>query len=176
MNALPLQWTIEVNPNTGTAAAFHFEADAGELERLKNYVEVEDLLAFSADIKILPLAQGKVRAVGSFEAKLVQASVINLEPLSASVSDSFSVEYWPPEAISELNVETIDLETDPPEALVSGRVPIGALLSELLAISVDPYPRAEGDVFEWSDGTWASEESPFAELVRLRKPDGPGKG
>src|SRR5579871_179039 len=135
--AFPLQWTIAPEPRSKAVRTFVFEAGESELARLRDYIEVEDLRAFKATVKVVPLNEGKLRVSGAFEARLVQASVINLDAVSTSISDGFSVEYWPAQLICEDASEIVELDTDPPEALdASGAVPIGALLSELLALSV----------------------------------------
>jgi uncharacterized metal-binding protein YceD (DUF177 family) len=63
------------------------------------------------------------------------------------------------------------LETDdPPDPIIAGRIDLGALVTEFLALSLDPYPRKPGVEFE--DAPTAPddrlEESPFAKLAALK--------
>ena len=62
---------------------------------------IEDVTDFTAQVRISPLSGGRFRASGTLKASVVQASVVNLEPVPSSIQESFSVEYWPPEAIVE---------------------------------------------------------------------------
>jgi len=57
---------------------------------------------------------------------------------------------------------------DPPDEIVNGRIDLGALTAEFLALGLDPYPRKPGVSF---DETAASDrsDSPFAGLERLRR-------
>ena len=59
---------------------------------------------------------------------------------------------------------------------MDGRIDLGALTAESLALALDPYPKKPGVEFEPPavDGT-SEGESPFAVLSRLRERDG-GRG
>ena len=59
-----------------------------------------------------------------------------------------------------------------PEPIVAGRIPAGALLSELFTLALDPYPRNPDDKFDWTPPQAEPEPGPFARLVLL-KPGGP---
>ena len=80
---------------------------------------------------------------------MVQASAVNLDPVPSSIEESFSVEYWPAESIGDAGRDA-PFETDPPEPIVAGHIPIGRLLCELFVLSLDPFPRNPGDIFEWT--------------------------
>ena len=64
----------------------------------------------------------------------------------------------------------IDLDAeDPPEPVVDGGVDIGEVVTEHLALALDPYPRREGARMRVGD--WAGSEgdsSPFAVLKSLK--------
>jgi hypothetical protein len=176
MNPPPLQWTIDLSAIGHAAAAFSFEASTAELMSLKRYVEVEDLTSFKAKLRIVPIADDKFRVTGTLWADAVQSSIVDLSAVRASIEESFSVEYWPAALIQEVRDEAgAPFDEDQPEPIVEGRIPIGLLLGEILAISVDPYPRNEGDVFEWEPRAEEPEASPFAELSRLRRPKEPNE-
>ncbi len=84
------------------------------------------------------------------------------------------MEYWPAGSIAD--AERAPIDTDPPEPLESGRIPIGKLLCELFAVSIDPYPRNEGDSFAWTPPQTEPETSPFAALAHFRPAKAPKKG
>jgi len=172
MNELPLHWSVEAAP-LEHAAAFSFEARAQELEALKRYAGVEDLTSFKAEVKVSPLTGGRYRVSGTLRASLVQSSVVDLSAVPSSLEETFSVEYWPAGSIEDAAGEAIPLNADPPEPLDGARIPIGAFLSELFAVSIDPYPRNEGDNFEWNPPSPEADASPFARLAHLRVPKNP---
>jgi hypothetical protein len=173
MNTPPLHWSADVAAIAHAPVNLSYEANAAELGALKRYAGIEDVAAFAAQVKISPLAGGKFRASGTLKASVVQASVVNLEPVPSSIEENFSVQYWPAEAIEEADEDT-SFDADLPEPLDGGRIPLGKLLSELFALALDPYPRNPGDTLDWAPPQIGPEPGPFAKLARL-KPDAPPK-
>jgi hypothetical protein len=174
MNTPPLQWSAETASASRSPVELSYEANAAELGAIKRYTGVEDVTDFTAQVRISPLSGGRFRVSGTLKASVVQASVVNLEPVPSFIQESFSVEYWPPEAIGEAG-EDIPFEAELPEPLDGGRIPAGALLSEIFALALDPYPRNPDDKFDWSPPQAGAEPHPFARLARL-KPDAPPDG
>jgi hypothetical protein len=167
MSTMPLQWSVDTKAVAHAPAEFSYEASAGELEALKRYAEVEDLTSFMAYAKAIPLGQGKFRVSGKLQARLVQPSVVDLNAVPSFIEETFSVDYWPKDAIQD-GCEAEAFDTDPPEPLLGGRIPLGALLCELFVLSIDPYPRNEGDEFHWALSTPEPDASPFADLADFR--------
>ena len=174
MNTPPLQWSAETASAARSPVELSYEANAAELGAIKRYSGVEDVTEFTAQVKISPLSGGRFRTSGTLKASVVQASVVNLEPVPSTIQESFSVEYWPPEAIGEAG-EDIPFDAELPEPLDGGRIPVGALLSEIFAVALDPYPRNPDDKLDWSPPQAEAEPGPFAKLTRL-KPDAPPDG
>jgi hypothetical protein len=168
MTTIPLPWSVDTKAVAHAPAEFSYEASAVELEGLKRYAEVEDLTSFLANVKAVPLAQGRFRVSGKLQARLVQPSVVDLEAVPSFIEESFSVEYWPEGSIPDDAGETVPFDADLPEVLTGGRIPIGALLCELFLLSIDPYPRNEGEEFESAPPSPEPNGGPFAELAQFR--------
>lgn len=174
MNEPPLHWSVDTAQVAHSPVDFSFEASPRELDALKRYAGVEDLTRFGARIKISPLAQGKYRVSGTLEASAVQSSVVNLEAVPSTVEESFSVEYWPAEAIGDAEQDA-PFDADPPEPLAGSHIPVGTLLCELFALALDPYPRNPDDKLDWAPRESEPEASPFASLARLKPQERPDK-
>jgi hypothetical protein len=71
----------------------------------------------------------------------------------------------PPPALEEEGDE------DPPDPIIDGRIDLGALAAEFLALGLDPYPRKPGAAFEGAEPE-PERDSPFAALARLRGGEG----
>jgi hypothetical protein len=176
MTTPPLHWSIDVHA-LHAPQSFAFEANAEERTAVKRYAEVEEVASFKASVRVTPLSGGRFKAAGLLEASAVQASVVDLGPVPASIEENFAVEFWPEEMLADA-VEDGDpapIEKDPPEAVIGGRILIGEFLCELFSISLDPYPRNPHDAFEWTTGENEPRITPFAELAQLRrakKPEG----
>ncbi len=167
MNETPFVWSVDTGSLAHSPAEFSYEANARELDALKRYAGIKDLTAFKARVRISPRSGGRYHATGTLQASAVQASVVNLEAVPASIEESFSVEYWPAESIGDAD-RNAPLEADPPEAIVNGHIPIGLLLCELFVLSLDPYPRNPDDKIEWNPPPAGPDVSPFAGIAHLK--------
>ncbi len=172
MNTLPLQWSIDVH-SVHTPLSVSYEANEHELAALKRYAEIEDITRFESQVRVAPLSAGKFKVTGRLKADAVQASVVDLSAVPASIDETFTVEFWPQELIEDRDEEAVSIEEDPPEPIAGGRIAIGEFLCELLSVSLDPYPRNADDTFSWEPAEKEPPLTPFAELARLRqrKPD-----
>ncbi len=172
MSNPPLQWFIDAH-SIHAPLSLSYEADSHERDTLRRYSEIEDVKSFKAQLKVVPLAAGKVRVTGTLQADATQASVVDLSAVPAAIEEDFSVEFWPQELIEETGEAAVSFENEAPEPIVGGRILIGEILCELFSVSLDPYPRNAGDAFSWEPAEKEPSVTPFAELARLRqkKPD-----
>lgn len=124
----------------------------------------------------------RVTVRGEVHAAIVQVCTVSLEPFDTTVHEEVEVVFddsavtppdiraKPPSARNAPGVEGFDLESelDAPDELIDGRIDLGALAAEFLALGLDPYPRKPGVEFSYEDGAAAS-ESPFAALSSLKR-------
>ena len=68
----------------------------------------------------------------------------------------------------------LELDDDSPDQIEDGRLDLGQYAVEQLALSLDPFPRKPGAVFEQPKEP--GEISPFAVLKTLRPKDGADEG
>ena len=119
--------------------------------------------------------RGGVHVTGDVLAEVTQVCVVSLEPFAATVDEPVDVRFAPAEAaeaarrVKEDDAALVELGgEDPPDPIVDGRIDLGALAAEFLALGLDPYPRKPGVAFtrlEPQDGA----DSPFAALGKLAK-------
>ena len=57
---------------------------------------------------------------------------------------------------------------DPPDPIVDGKIDLGALAAEFLALGLDPYPRKPGVAFDPPEPQ-GGRDSPFAALAEPKK-------
>lgn len=111
-----------------------------------------------------------VHVDGKVSASLMQTCVVTLEPFAAKVDEDVSLEFTD----DPLKLNPVDeageheAPVDAPDPIVDGRIDLGTVTSEFLALGLDPYPRKPGADFAWDEG--AKEPSPFAALEALKKP------
>jgi hypothetical protein len=106
----------------------------------------------------------RVAVTGRVTASVAQTCVVSLDDFDSVVEEEVEVDF----AVEGANAfgVTADVGGDPPDPIVDGRVDLGALTAEFLALGLDPHPRKPGACFA-PDRT---EEgvSPFADLARWK--------
>jgi uncharacterized metal-binding protein YceD (DUF177 family) len=120
------------------------EATEAERRALARRLGLLSLDRLSAEMLLTKPAQGVIRAEGRFEADVVQACVVSLEPVASRVAEAlcivFSTAVGP--ARHEVLVEAEG--EDEPEPIVNGVMDLGEAVAQCLAVALDPYPRAAG--------------------------------
>ena len=150
--------------------------DADTRKRIARALDLQALDAFETDINLVPTVSGW-RMEGRVVADAVQTCGLTLEPLPVHVDRKFSVqmveatERDEDEAEGEIDLE---LDDDSPDQIEDGRLDLGQYAVEQLALSLDPFPRKPGAVFEQPKEP--GEISPFAVLKTLRPKDGADEG
>lgn len=152
---------------------------------------LEGLAKLEGDLHVLPWRQGGLAVTGEVRARITQICVVTLDPFDTEIVEPLDVKFAPaPVAFSPTPQETrrtrnvarraaaepppvinltLDSE-DPPDPIIDGRIDLGALVAEFLALGLDPYPRKPGVEFQESPGAGPdqAQESPFAKLEALK--------
>jgi len=144
------------------------EPDEGARARVAQALDLAALDELSADIDLKPSASGW-RLEGRLRARLAQTCGVTLEPLPVEIDDRFVVSFA--EAVDpDVGEIIIDLEEDDgPDLIEDGRVDLGQVVVEQLALRLDPFPRKPGAEFVQPEEP--AEISPFAVLRRLKTDD-----
>lgn len=121
--------------------------------------------------------KGRVRAV------VAQTCVVTLEQFDAAIDEPFDVEFAPQaeaeaayeKAMAEIEAATdkaaaLAEQPDPPDPIVDGKIDLGGLAAEFLALGLDPYPRKPGAEFTpLLEDSGESSPSPFGALAKFKK-------
>lgn len=130
-----------------------------------------------------PLAQKHVRLVGVVEAEYTQACVVTLEPLPQAVREPVTLDLVEAEAHGDdTPPEEMTVELEEPEFVENGRFDAGELAVQILAGTLDLFPRnpnlepqtfvfGEDESVEEVPQTEAGKPSPFAALAALKRGD-----
>ncbi len=108
----------------------------------------------------------RLTVTGTVEAVVTQVCTVTLEPFETAVREPVEVVYSdapPPEEPEEGPPEGAP---EPPDPIVNGRIDLGSLAAEFLALGLDPYPRKPGVAF--APPAEDAEETPFAALHTLK--------
>lgn len=150
-------------------------ADPAECAALARELDLLELSCLAADLELKPVARsGLVHVNGRLTARVTQSCGITLAPVPAEIAQDFALTFGPPETDEDQGDEleiAYDSE-DPPDPIIDGVIDLGHVVQEHLALALDPFPRAEGAVFEPPadiDPEPDAKPNPFAVLARLRQ-------
>ena len=157
-----------------------------EAERaaIAQWLDVIAVPGLSATIALSRRGRDFYAYEAAFEADVVQACVVTLEPVPGHLSGSFRRSFRIVSSTASKRFEEgpggeISLsETDDPDVLEGTMLDLAEPVLEELSLSLDPYPRAPGASFETPGEGEAPPESPFAVLKALKDkalPVNPGK-
>ncbi|HCY54753.1 MAG TPA: hypothetical protein DF715_04275 [Oceanicaulis sp.] len=122
-------------------------------------------------------ASGQIELTGRLTATATQACVVTLEPVSQAIDVEFTVFYTfdPGDLVIEEAEKVVGMEEpDLPELIVGSRLNLADMITEQIALALDPYPRS-ADAPELMDNEETLERAkqeqgvhrPFANLKDL---------
>lgn len=160
---------VEDVPETGMHRVL--EAPSAARADIARLAGLRDLPRLAAEFDLTRRGAG-VRVSGRVHARVAQVCVVSLEPIENEVNETVDLLFLPPaEAASSLAIAP---DAEAPEALVDGKVDLGAVATEFLMLGIDPYPRKPGVEFAAPHADEPADH-PFAALEALKKrlPGGP---
>ena len=164
-------FSYSVVANDIPAAGRDFRIEVGEAERrdLAAELGISAVEEVEAILTVRPLG-GRIYSVrGEIRAGVVQTDVVTLEPVRQDYSETVDVTLMPAESRDSAGRLVDPDEPDEREVYRGGRIDLGVIVSEHVALGLDPYPRADGVEFDGHIEPDSSDEpSPFAKLARLR--------
>jgi hypothetical protein len=168
----PAIWRVLIPwPSAGARASrFDLRASAPERASIARHLDLESVERLEADLSAAPWLDGLTLS-GRLEAEVGRICGVTLEPFVERVSEAVLARFLPPDSLhlppDQAGEIVIDPSAeDPPEAGEDDGVDVGALVIELLALALDPFPRRPDAVFE-APATDAA-PSPFSVLAALK--------
>jgi hypothetical protein len=193
---LPLAFSRALDVDEVPPEGLDLTISATEAERQALAAEngLEGLAKLEAQLQVTPSRGGGLAVSGEMRASITQICVVTLEPFDSEVVEPIDVKFAPAplSAIAGLSSreakelgragrraprrsepppKVLEAEgDDPPDPIIDGRIDLGALAAEFLALSFDPHPRKPGVDFEETRFSEPAEaaESPFAKLGALK--------
>ncbi len=147
---------------------FALAADTEHRARLRKELRLTGLDRFEADLTAERAPADGIRVRGRIAADLVQACVLTLVDLPASIREAIDVTYSPhaSERMEDGEI-VIDPALEGPEPMEGDTLDLAEIAREHLVLALDPYPKAPGAELD-ADLATDAETSPFAVLKRLQ--------
>ncbi len=125
-------------------------ARPAELEALARRMKLPSIRSLSAALRVRPEGRGGYRVRGRLNAEVDQECVRTLEIFPATVTAEVDRLFVPADspaarALSATGVTELDADApDAPDIIAEEGIDLGELVSETLALSLDPWPKKPG--------------------------------
>jgi uncharacterized metal-binding protein YceD (DUF177 family) len=165
-------WSIPVLVDDVPETGRHFDvqADAATRAALAPVLGLRSLERFGFSFDVTRRGRDSLNVRGQVNAIVGLTCVVTLDPIESDVTEEVDVDFLPPGA-ADLETFANGTDRESPEPLVDNAADLGALATEFLILSVEPYPRKAGVAFvnpECDTG----DPGPFAALAKLKqRPD-----
>jgi uncharacterized metal-binding protein YceD (DUF177 family) len=176
MTASQRPWSVPVRLDEIPAGGLRLEleADAAARAVVAAAAGVNEVARLHAGFDLARHGRNGLRVIGRVSATVRQTCVVTLDPVENEIDEAIDLMFAASVAAAGDEANLAVDAAEPPEALIDGTVDLGAIATEFLILSIDPYPRKAGAVFEPPPGADAGSH-PLAALAALRTPrDGRG--
>lgn len=156
------------------SAGKHFSIAAGEDVRsgIANTIGILEVSRLTAEIDVRPVGADAFAVKGTLSAAVVQTDVVTLEPVPQEVNEEIDLTLVPAgDGAPRKGTAAQAAPEGPDERDIyrGGKIDLGAIVVEHLALGLDPYPRSPGVEFPGHVESAAEpESSPFAALAKLK--------
>ena len=169
MNESWFSRSIPVAHITADGKHFHVDANPQERERFAQALGILGVEALAADLDIARRPGDAVAVRGSVSAQVVQADVVTLDPIREEVVEAIDLVLVPEEQDEAGHRGAKPAEEGEGDVYRNGRIDLGAIVGEHVALGLNPYPRAQGVEFhDHLEPESAEDTSPFAKLGRSK--------
>ncbi len=150
---------------------YKIRANKVQLEVLREILQIPAVNSFEADIKLIfQKKKGILDIKGEVRANLRLMSVISLEEFDKEYKSDFSLIYDTNASYEQIREMDEDIEDDVPDIVIDGKIDLGDIAIEQLALVMEDHPRKEGEEFtSIIEDDSEVRENPFAILSKLKK-------
>ncbi len=175
----PFSRPFRIEAQKAYPVAVDLSATPEECAAVARALDIPAVENLTARFRVAKAARGRYETTGEVRARLSRECVVSLEPFEIDVREPVEVFFAAPpderfRAQAGRGPEIVMKadDDDPPEPIVDGRVDLGALAVEFLALGLDPHPRKPGVVFDEAAPARDIEASPFRALGKLKNGGG----
>jgi uncharacterized metal-binding protein YceD (DUF177 family) len=166
-------YPIKIDELKQSEYKYVINADADELTDITEILQVEQAKSFAAEIFLkFEQRQNLLTVWGNVCAKLVHKSVISVENFERDYRVPFQLVFDTKATYRDIREMEHGIDTEVPDIIENGEINLADILLEQIALQIEDYPRAEGEVFDYekyADNTFTEKENPFAVLAKLKK-------
>lgn len=151
----------------------HVEADEAQRNAVAQALDILGVETLAADLRVVPTGRESFAVRGKVTASVTQTDVVTLEPLRQEVAEEIDLVLAPasegPSARRGGGEPSEEESAEEQDVYRNGRIDLGAIVLEHLALGLDPYPRASSEPFPGHSEDETGTPSPFAALADLKR-------
>lgn len=132
---------------------------------------LESIGALLLEVRVTHAQSGMVTLDGQLTAKVRPICVVTLEAFDQAIDEPVTLRLAPLSLVERLTKRAEDdgvEDFDPPDVIENGEIDFGALTTEFLSLTLDPYPKKPGAAFSGTSDAADEKDNPFAALAALR--------
>ncbi len=152
---------------------FLLEADSEELQDITEVLQVEAVKFFRGEVFLKFIKRDNLlRVWGNVAATLTIKSVISLENFEQKIETPFELFFDTKATYKDIREMESDINDEVPDIVENGEINLADICIEQVALKMDDYPRAEGEVFDFAQYAKIEpleHDNPFAVLKSLKK-------
>jgi hypothetical protein len=144
MSDLPFSRPVLVKDVSPGGTRISISAEPDERGALAALLKLPEVKRLEARFELKPWARDGLAITGVIEGEVTQICGVTLEEFEAPVREDVDVRFLGEDAKprqEEVPGAEHETDLDAPDTLLNGRVDLGALAAEHLALGLDPYPR-----------------------------------
>lgn len=151
--------------------SYSLRADKDQLEWLTKILQVPAVNSFQADMKLsFQKKKGLLNITGKVNANIGLISVISLEEFNKDYIADFSINYDTNAKYEDIYQDDEDINLDIPDIVIDGKIDLGDIAIEQIALVLEDHPRQDGETFDSIiEENETANNNPFAILAKLKK-------
>lgn len=166
-------YPLIVEDISSAESTYELHADAAALVQIAEILKVKSVRFFDARIHTrLNKKEHRLDVWGLVKAELELQSVISLDYFFKEYETDFSIFYDTKATPKEVKELDLDFDEDAPDVVEGGRIDLGDIAIEQIALVMEDYPRKPGEAFSFVsefDEETKEKMNPFSVLKKLKK-------
>ena len=163
MSTPPFSRPFPVSSLRDNGSQIAITANAAERAALAAEGGLVAIAKLEADFRASRNGRTGINLKGEVRAHVTQNCVLSMEPFDSEIVTPVEARFDSGKKPEEVAFGIEDV--DPPDPIIDGKIDLGALAAEFLALALDPYPRKPDALFDAAEvGVSAQKQSPFAGL------------
>lgn len=166
-------YPIFIDDLSSASRKYKIEATPKDLVYLTEVLKVPAVKSCKSEINLqYDKRAHRLDVIGWINAVITQESVITLEMFDKKYSGEFTLFFDTTATYKDIRELDEEMGDEIPDIVIGGKIDLGDIIIEQIALLIDDYPRQEGEIFSFEsefDEETTQASNPFNILKKLKK-------